>query len=120
MTRSARTIIFIAAEIVMISLALTIVYMVGPAETALVLRFGKYVRQADSGLHVKVPVGTEKCLRIPVKTIFMKHFGKVKRGRSFEGGQGSEPASRYLMITGDFNIVEVSWSIQYRISDTVT
>ena len=62
MIRSTRTIIFIAAGIVAISIVLTSVYTVGPAETALVLRFAKYVRQADPGLHVKVPLGIEKCL----------------------------------------------------------
>lgn len=59
MTRSARTIIFIAAVIVAISIVLTSVYTVGPAETALILHFGKYVRQADPGLHVKVPLGID-------------------------------------------------------------
>lgn len=54
-----------------------------------------------------------------MKRIFTEHFGAVARGQSFDGDQGSEPAGRYVMVTGDLNMVEVSWSIQYRISDQV-
>jgi len=54
-----------------------------------------------------------------VKRIFTEHFGAVARRQSFDGDQGSETAGRYLMVTGDLHIVEVSWSNQDRISDQV-
>jgi membrane protease subunit HflK len=119
MTRSARTIIFIAAVIVAISIVLTSVYTVGTAETALVLHFGEYVRQADPGLHVKVPLGIEMCRRSPVKRIFTEHFGTMAREPSCGGDQRSEPGCHYSMVKGDLNIIEVSCSIQYGIVDSV-
>lgn len=106
---------------VMIILALqSSIYMVGPDEVGVVQRFGKYVRTTDPGLHVKLPFGIERATPIKVKKIFKEEFGF----RTTRAGVRSIYAARQypeesLMLTGDLNILDVRWIVQFRINDPV-
>ncbi len=109
--------------IIIISLlyaAFTAIYSIGPDEVGVVQRFGKYVRTTDPGLHVKLPLGIEKVTPIKVKKIFKEEFGF----RTTVPGVRSVYASRKypeesLMLTGDLNILDVRWIVQYKVEDPV-
>jgi len=93
-------------------------YTVDPEEAALVLRFGKYVRTADPGLHFKIPFGVEDALKVPIQRQLKAEFGF----RTLSAGVKSQFTTRGFggesnMLTGDLNAAVVEWVIQYRIID---
>ncbi|MFH1846832.1 MAG: FtsH protease activity modulator HflK [Candidatus Omnitrophota bacterium] len=96
------------------------VYSIGPDEVGVIQRFGKFIRTTDPGLHVKVPFGIEKVSPIKVKKIFKEEFGF----RTTLAGVRSVYAPRQypeesLMLTGDLNILDVRWIVQYKVDDPV-
>jgi membrane protease subunit HflK len=105
----------------------TSVYIVDQTEQAVITRFGKYIYTKDPGLQFKLPFGIDKNYTVNVKTVQTQEFGfRTVRGGSSPAysNQASFPVSQYAsqssestMLTGDLNIVEVEWIIQYRIVD---
>ena len=108
--------------VVIILLALifgsTSYYTVGPEETGVVLRFGRYVRQTGPGLHFKLPLGVESATMVKTGRVFKEEFGfrgtspGVRSRFNQQGYQGES-----LMLTGDLNVIEVKWIVQYKIRD---
>ena len=92
-------------------------YSVDETEQAIITRFGRYNATVGPGLHLKLPFGIDKNYNIPVKVVQTEQFGftTVKAGRSNEYRNNIEDES--TMLTGDLNIVNVEWIIQYRIVD---
>jgi modulator of FtsH protease HflK len=95
---------------------LTSVRTVGPEQEGLVLFLGKYNRTVNPGLNFIVPFGLERMYKIPVQRQLKQEFGF----RTVEAGvrsQYSKDAYRdeSLMLTGDLNLADVEWVIQYRI-----
>ena len=110
-----RFVLFIVIALIFVS---TSFYTVDPEQVALVLRFGKYVRTADPGLHMKIPFGVETALKVPVQRQLKAEFGF----RTVSAGVNSQFTTRGLsgesnMLTGDLNAAVVEWVIQYRIVD---
>jgi membrane protease subunit HflK len=92
-------------------------YQVQPEAVGVVMRFGKFVRTSEPGLHVKVPF-LEGVQKVPVQRQLKHEFGF----------RTAEPAvrSRYsdanftdesVMLTGDLNVAVVEWIVQYRVAD---
>jgi membrane protease subunit HflK len=98
-------------------------FTVQPEETGIVQRFGKVVRTADPGLHFKWPYGVERVRRVPTASVLKEEFGfrtlaAVPGQRTqYTGNQAYKNES--LMLTGDLNVIDVQWIIQYRIEDPV-
>jgi membrane protease subunit HflK len=93
-------------------------YTVEADESALILRFGKYVRSTEPGLHFKLPLSIERAIPIPVKKVFKEEFGF----RTLRAGVRTQYDTRdypeeSLLLTGDLNIADVEWVIQYRIRE---
>ena len=91
--------------------------IVDETEQAVITRFGKYNRTSGPGLQFKLPLGIEKSYSVPVKVIQTEQFGfkTVKSGR--ENEYRNNITNESTMLTGDLNIVDVEWIIQYRIVD---
>lgn len=106
-------IILIAAAIT----AFSSFYVVDETENAVITRFGKYTQTVGAGLHAKLPFGIDKAYRVPVKIVQTEQFGfkTIKAGRNNE--YKNNISSESTMLTGDLNIVNVEWIIQYRIVD---
>ena len=101
-------------------LLLTVFYTVEADEVAVVQRFGKYVRQEKPGLRTKLPFGLETVRKAKVQRVFKAEFGF----RTEEPGVRTRFSQRSfaeesLMLTGDLNVAEVAWIVQFRISDPV-
>jgi len=97
---------------------LTSIYTVGPEEVGVVVRFGKYERTLDPGLNFKMPFGVESVDKIPVERQLKQEFGF----RTTSSGVRStytkaDYVDESLMLTGDLNLADVEWVVQYRISD---
>ncbi|MCZ6873123.1 MAG: FtsH protease activity modulator HflK [bacterium] len=108
------------AVLFVISILLTIFYMVEADEVAVVQRFGRYVRQAAPGLHMKLPFGLETMRKVKVQRVLKAEFGF----RTEEAGIRTRFSPRSydeeaLMLTGDLNVADVKWIVQYRIADPV-
>ncbi len=93
------------------------VYVVDETENAVITRFGKYQQTVGSGLHVKLPFGIDKNYNVDIKTLRAEQFGfkTVKAGRNNE--YKNNIAEESEMLTGDLNIVDVEWVIQYKVTD---
>jgi len=93
-------------------------YIVDQKEEAVVLLFGKYARITSPGLHFKLPFGIEKNYNVPTQRILKEEFGfrSEKPGIRTEFS-AQDFAAEYVMLTGDLNIIDVKWIIQYRIMD---
>jgi membrane protease subunit HflK len=104
------------AGILLLVMLGTSVYIIDQTEEAVVTRLGKYRVTTGPGLHFKLPLGIDKHYVVNVKTVQTEQFGfrTVKNGlSSVYANQSSEST----MLTGDLNIAEVEWIIQYRIID---
>jgi modulator of FtsH protease HflK len=104
-----------------LSLLLTVFYTVEADEIAVVQRFGKYVRQEEPGLHFKLPWRIETVQKVKVRRVLTAEFGF----RTEEPGVRTRFSARTfpeesLMLTGDLNVADVRWIVQYRIVDPVT
>lgn len=93
-------------------------YMVDQQEEAVVLQFGKYNRITGPGLHFKMPFGIEKNYNVPTQRVLKEEFGF----RTEEPGISTRYSTRSytdesIMLTGDLNIIDVTWIIQYKITN---
>ena len=116
----AATIVIILAIVASAVLLSTSFFMVDQTEQAVVLTFGKYSKTAEPGLHFKLPFGIQKNYNVPTQVIQSEQFGfrTVQAGRQTVYDNRSYPEES-VMLTGDLNIVDVEWIIQYRINDPV-
>ena len=115
--------LMLAAGLLVLGIFLTTWFTVQPQETGIVQRFGKVVRTASPGLHFKLPLGIESVQRVPTARVLKEEFGfrtvaSVPGERSRYAGD-SNHSNESLMLTGDLNVIDVQWVIQYRIEDPI-
>jgi membrane protease subunit HflK len=107
----------IAAAILLLFIAGTGFFVVDQTEDAVVTRFGKYINTVGPGLHFKIPLWIDRSFTVPTKPVQTEQFGfrTVRPGASnvYQNNLTREST----MLTGDLNIVDVEWIIQYRITD---
>ena len=107
---------FIIPLVVVAIIAVSSFYTIGPEEIGVVLRLGRFVRTTDPGLHIKMPLGVERVMKVPIQRQLKEEFGfqTVAAGvRSQFSTRGRETESN--MLTGDLNAAVVEWVVQYRI-----
>ncbi len=95
-------------------------YTVQPEETAIVQRFGRVQRSTGPGLHFKIPLGIETVRLVPTARVLKEEFGfrtaEAGRQTRYAGGDYSNES---LMLTGDLNVIDVQWIVQFRVEDPV-
>ena len=93
-------------------------YQIRPEEIGLILRFGKFVRTTEPGLHIKIPL-VEKLEKVPVQRQLKMEFGfrTVTPGIRTEYRVTPESLREAVMLTGDLNVAVVEWIVQYKIKD---
>ncbi len=92
-------------------------YTIEPGEQGIVMRFGKYNRTTEPGLRFKLPY-IEEMERVDVKTVRKEEFGrrtKTPGQKTTFSKDGFDRES--LMLTGDKNVIDVDWIVQFTISD---
>lgn len=109
----------IIVGVVLLLTAFTSVKTVGPEEQGVVLLLGQYTRTTEPGLSFIMPFGIEKMHKIPVQRQLKLEFGfrTVQAGQRAQYSKGSYMAES-TMLTGDLNLTDVEWVVQYRISNS--
>ena len=96
---------------------ITIAISVDANENGVVLRLGKYSHTTMPGLHPKFPF-IDRVYTVKVDYQYKMEFGF----RTLKAGVRTEYSNRNFnqeswMLTGDLNIAEVHWIVQYKIKD---
>lgn len=108
----SRGIAVIAGIAVLALVGWSSVFRVDTDQQGIVIRFGDFVRAAPPGLHLKLPY--------PIETVELPTVTRIKRVdigmRDTTGGALSVPEES-LMLTGDENIVDIDFSVYWRIKD---
>jgi len=113
-----RLIVIIVLAVLAVLIGRSLIYTIEPEEVGIVLRFGKYNRTTDPGLHLKFPYPIEQMGKVPVQRQLKQEFGF----RTAEAGVKTRYAQanfgdESLMLTGDLNVAVVEWISQYRVTD---
>jgi len=92
-------------------------FTIKPGEVGIVLRFGQYTRTAQPGLNFKIPY-VEELVKVDVESVRKEEFGFRTRT---PGASTTFDRKGYdmeaLMLTGDKDVIEVAWIVQYKVSD---
>ncbi len=112
----------IAIVVILIAAAIgltTMLYTVGPEGDAVVKRFGRVVRIVGPGLHMKWPFGIESETFVPTRRVLKEEFGfrTLRAAQRSEYAKSDRDLEVSLMLTGDLNVIDVEWVVQYRIAD---
>jgi membrane protease subunit HflK len=107
------------AAVVILILLVGSFYQISPEEMGVILRFGKFQRTTDPGLHLKLPLGIEKLIKVPVQRQLKMEFGfrTTRPGIRTEYRVSPDTLKEAVMLTGDLNVAVVEWIVQYKIKN---
>jgi membrane protease subunit HflK len=103
--------------VLLIVVLLTFSYTVGAESEGVVLRFGKFFKTVEPGLHFKLPLGIDAVTVLPIRRQLKLEFGFSTAGYTNPLQVGQDPEEEKSMVTGDLNAALVEWVVQYRIED---
>lgn len=108
-----KAIIFI---IVIIIIGASSFFQIGAEEVGVITRFGKHQRTVNSGLKAKIPF-MENVYKVPVERQKKQEFGFRTREANVNTDyvRSSATKDEALMLTGDLNLAQVEWVVQYRV-----
>ena len=110
----------LTAVVVVIVLVLIVVsgsfYSVSEQEQAVVTAFGKAVDVNTAGVYFKIPL-LQKVHKVDATTKGMQ-IG-YNTSNNYESGYASTIEREAVMITSDFNFVDIDFYLEYRVSDPV-
>ena len=112
----AKIVLFAAIAVFVIIGIFTCFYTVDDKQQAVVTTFGKVTDISEPGLHFKMPYGIQRVHKVDVNV-----YQKIELGYATDPNNGvtmSNP-SESTMITGDYNIVNVDFFVEYKITDPV-
>ena len=112
--RFGKTALVFALFAVLVLGALTCFYTVDDKQQAVVTTFGKVTDVTDAGVHFMLPFGIQQ-----VKKVDVNVYQKIELGYSSDGSYYNVNENESAMITGDYNIVNVDFFVEYKISDPV-
>lgn len=107
---TAAVILVLAAALVM-----TCWYTVDEKQQAVVTTFGRVTNVTDAGIHFKLPFEIQKVHKVDVNVYQRIELGYRTDKSNSLGYDVVESESK--MITGDYNIVNVEFFVEYKISD---
>ena len=114
--KMTRTVIAVLVAVLVLVAAGTCFYTVDDKQQAVVTTFGKVTDITDAGVHFKLPLGIQQVRKVDVNV-----YQKIELGYTSDAyGEGYDVnISESTMITGDYNIVNVDFFVEYKISDPV-
>ena len=107
----------VAVAVLLLILLWTSYYTVPAESEAVVLRFGKFLKIAEPGLHFKIPLGVDEYTLVQTRRQLKLEFGFYTYGYTNPDQAGQQQIEEKSMVTGDLNAALVEWVVQYRISD---
>ncbi len=112
--RASKTILVIFLAILLVAAAGSCFYTVDDKQQAVVTTFGKVTDVTDAGVHFRLPFGIQKVHKVDVNV-----YQKIELGYTSDGYGYNVNENESAMITGDYNIVNVDFFVEYKISDPV-
>lgn len=112
-----RIAVIVVLAALLLTLVLTCWYTVDDKQQAVVTTFGKVTEVTDAGIHFKLPFGIQQVHKVDVNVYQKIELGYRTSQSSPEGYTLVEDESK--MITGDYNIVNVEFFVEYKVSDPV-
>ena len=110
-----KRVVTVAVILLIAAGVLTCFYTVDDKQQAVVTTFGKVTDITGAGLHFKLPFGIQEVHKVDVNV-----YQKIQLGYSTDdGGNYKSNSDESTMITGDYNIVNVDFFVEYKISDPV-
>ena len=109
-----RTALLMILFAVIVVFGLTCYYTVDDKQQAVVTTFGKVTDITDAGVHLKLPFGIQQVEKVDVNV-----YQKITLGYNPVGSGYTVDDRESAMITGDYNIVNVDFFVEYKISDPV-
>ncbi len=103
--------------LVVLLIAWSAFFQVEPEEVGVITRFGKFTKQVSPGLNLKLPF-VERVIKVPVERQQKLEFGfrtisaDIRTEYTKNGTIGES-----LMLTGDLNLADVEWVVQFRVED---
>ncbi len=118
LTRIRENLRFILIAILVVILLWGTIFQIGTEEVGVITRVGRYTRTVDPGLNLKMPF-IETVHKVPVERQQKLEFGFRSLGAVDNQSEYSKDGLRdeSLMLTGDLNLADVEWVVQYRIND---
>jgi len=110
--KAGRGAIVIAIVLALAMCALTCFYTVDDKQQAVVTTFGRVTDITDAGVHFKLPFGIQQVHKVNVNV-----YQKIELGYTSSGSDYIVNQNESTMITGDYNIVNVDFFVEYKISD---
>jgi membrane protease subunit HflK len=108
---------YILLGIILFVLLLMTFFQVRPEEVGVITRFGRYIRKEEPGLHMKMPI-LERLYKVAVERQHKEEFGFRTTSSGIKSQYTkSGTTNESLMLTGDLNLADVEWIVQYRIDD---
>ncbi|MBN1243160.1 MAG: FtsH protease activity modulator HflK [Spirochaetales bacterium] len=112
------TIVLVLVALAALGFLGTSVFVVDQTEQAVVTTLGKFTRIAEAGLHWKAPFGIQRNYNVKTKVVQTEQFGfRTEQAGIQTMYSNALYPEESTMLTGDLNIVDVEWIIQYRIED---
>lgn len=92
-------------------------FQIEPEELGVITRYGKYSRTVEPGLNFKIPF-LETLYKIPVERQQKLEFGFRTTSAGVQSSfSKADTKGESLMLTGDLNLADVEWVVQYRIDN---
>lgn len=110
-----RIVLIALVLIILISAAFTCWFTVDEKQQAVVTTFGKVTGIKDAGVHFKLPFGIQHAHKVDVNVFQRIELGYRTDDRTTDGYTIVSEES--TMITGDYNIVNVEFFVEFKVSD---
>lgn len=109
-----QTVLTVIIILLVLAMLGTCFYTVDDKQQAVVTTFGKVTDVTDAGVHFKLPLGIQQVQKVDVNV-----YQKIELGYSTDPYAYDTDNTNSTMITGDYNIVDVDFFVEYKISDPV-
>ena len=111
-----RIVVIAVLAILVVIMLSTCWFTVNDKQQAVITTFGKVTGTADAGIHFKLPFGIQKVELVDVNVYHKIELG-YRSDTTAETGDYQTIENESKMISGDFNIVNVDFFIEYKISN---
>ena len=112
-----RLFIWVLVGLVVLGIGSTCWYTVDDKQQAVVTTFGRVTDVTEAGIHFKLPLGMQVAHKVEVNVYQNIQLGYRDAPDTEAGSTLHEDESK--MITGDYNIVNVEFFVEYKVSDPV-
>ncbi len=118
-----REVVWAVLGVIVGAWALSGVYVVQPEQEGVVTRFGQYIGQTGPGLNYHLPAPIEQVEKVSTTSVRSLDIGAASANDTATPSDATPAAdaqdqpSGALMLTGDENIVDLDFTVQWRVDD---